>query len=485
MNTYLAVDFGGGSGRVMAGSICQGTLKLEEVYRFPNRQVRMGNHVYWDFLTLFDEMKNGLRQAVRKGYHIRGIGIDTWGVDFALIDRKGNLLGNPVCYRDLRTDGLPEEFFDTLEMNLSCVDTSDTDTFEKYPGGSLSRHYSEAGIQVMSINTLFQLYSMKKSGDVQLEVADRLLFMPDLFSFFLTGVANNEYCIASTSELLDARSRSWNRALIRRLGVPEHLFGDIVMPGTVRGRLKPEIAEEIGLTEEVDVIAVGSHDTASAVFAIPETHVDKSRCAFLSSGTWSLLGVELDEPILTEEARICGFTNEGGVGGKIRFLQNITGLWILQRLMAQWKERGEECGYDVLLSAAESADISSVIDVDDKVFRNPVDMQAAIAGYCREHQLPIPATPGEYVRCVLQSLAQRYKQAIEQLNRLLPSPIEQLNIIGGGCRNALLNRLTADVLGIPVIAGPVEATAIGNILVQAIAKGEIGSREEIKEYSNT
>lgn len=461
MNTYLAVDFGGGSGRVMAGSICQGTLKLEEVYRFPNRQVRMGNHVYWDFLALFDEMKNGLRQAVRKGYHIRSIGIDTWGVDFALIDRKGNLLGNPVCYRDSRTDGLPEEFFDTLEA-----------------------HYSEAGIQVMSINTLFQLYSMKKSDDVQLEVADRLLFMPDLFSFFLTGVANNEYCIASTSELLDARSRSWNRALIHRLGVPEHLFGDIVMPGTVRGRLKPEIAEEIGLTEEVDVIAVGSHDTASAVFAIPETQVDKSRCAFLSSGTWSLLGVELDEPILTEEARICGFTNEGGVGGKIRFLQNITGLWILQRLMAQWKERGEECGYDVLLSAAESADISFVIDVDDKVFQNPADMQAAIAGYCREHQLPVPTTSGEYVRCVLQSLAQRYKRAIEQLNRLLSSPIEQLNIIGGGCRNALLNRLTADVLGIPVIAGPVEATAIGNILVQAIAKGEIGSREEIKEYSN-
>lgn len=324
MNTYLAVDFGGGSGRVMAGSICQGTLKLEEVYRFPNRQVRMGNHVYWDFLALFDEMKNGLRQAVRKGYHIRSIGIDTWGVDFGLIDRNGNLLGNPVCYRDPRTDGLLEEFF----------------------GDNLVRHYSEAGIQVMSINTLFQLYSMKKSGDTQLEVADRLLFMPDLFSYFLTGVANNEYCIASTSELLDARSRTWNQPLIHRLGVPAHLFGDIVMPGTVRGKLKREIAEEIGLTDEVDVIAVGSHDTASAVYAIPSTQVDKSRCAFLSSGTWSLLGIELDEPILTEEACRAGFTNEGGVGGKIRFLQNITGLWILQRLMAQWKERGERCEYD-------------------------------------------------------------------------------------------------------------------------------------------
>ena len=423
MNTYLAVDFGGGSGRVMAGSICQGTLKLEEVYRFPNRQVRMGNHVYWDFLALFDEMKNGLRQAVRKGYRIMSIGIDTWGVDFGLIDRNGNLLGNPVCYRDPRTDGLLEEFF----------------------GDNLVRHYSEAGIQVMSINTLFQLYSMKKSGDTQLEVADRLLFMPDLFSYFLTGVANNEYCIASTSELLDARSRTWNQPLIHRLGVPAHLFGDIVMPGTVRGKLK-------------------------------------SRCAFLSSGTWSLLGIELDEPILTEEACRAGFTNEGGVGGKIRFLQNITGLWILQRLMAQWKERGERCEYDFLLSAAESADIPSVIDVDDKIFQNPVDMEDAIAEYCEAHGQPIPETYGEVVRCVLQSLALRYKQGIDQLNRLLPAPVEQLNIIGGGCRNSLLNCLTAEALGIPVYAGPVEATAIGNILVQAIAKGEIGSREEIKEF---
>ena len=210
--------------------------------------------------------------------------------------------------------------------------------------------------------------------------------------------------------------------------------------------------------------------------------MDKSRCAFLSSGTWSLLGVELDEPILREEACRAGFTNEGGVGGKIRFLQNITGLWILQRLMAQWKERGERCEYDFLLSAAESADIPSVIDVDDKIFQNPVDMEDAIAEYCEAHGQPIPETYGEVVRCVLQSLALRYKQGIDQLNRLLPAPVEQLNIIGGGCRNSLLNRLTAEALGIPVYAGPVEATAIGNILVQAIAKGEIGSREEIKEF---
>ena len=460
MNTYLAVDFGGGSGRVMAGSIDQGVLKLEEVYRFPNRQVRMGNHIYWDFLSLFEEMKNGLRQAVLKGYSIKSIGIDTWGVDFGLIDKAGNLLGNPVCYRDSRTDGLPEELFDETE---------------------LSAHYAQAGIQMMSINTLFQLYSMKKVDDAQLKVADRLLFMPDLFSYYLTGVANNEYCIASTSELLDARTRTWNHALIEKIGLPQHLFGEIVMPGTVRGKLKPEICEEIGLPEEVEVIAVGSHDTSSAVYAVPVTKCNCS--AFLSSGTWSLLGVEVPQPILTEDARNAGFTNEGGVGGKIRFLQNITGLWMLQCLISQWKERGEETDYEYLITSAEAVDISSVIDVDDKSFQNPMDMETAIADYCREYGLQVPDSQGEYVRCVLQSLAQRYKRGIEQLNSLIPHPVEQLHIVGGGCRNRLLNRLTAEALGIPVYAGPVEATAIGNILVQALTKGDIKSRDEIKEIT--
>lgn len=459
MNTYLAVDFGGGSGRVMAGTIDGKRLKLEEVYRFPNRQIRMGNHIYWDFLALFEEMKKGLRLAARMGYAIKSIGIDTWGVDFGLIDKNGNLSGNTVCYRDPRTNGLPEELFG--QIDASC-------------------HYAETGIQVMPINTLFQLYSMKKNGDIQLESADKLLFMPDLFSFFLTGVANNEYCIASTSEMLDARKRTWNVALIERLGLPEHLFGEIVMPGTSRGKLKHDIAEETGLDESIDVIAVGSHDTASAVFAVP-TAAANSRKAFLSSGTWSLLGIELDEPILTEEARLAGFTNEGGVGGKIRFLQNITGLWILQRLIAQWKERGEDTDYETLIAAAEKAEIDSIINVDDEVFQSPLDMEKTISDYCCGHQLTVPQTCGEYVLCILKSLAQRYKQGVEQLNSLLPSPVTQLHIIGGGCRNRLLNRLTEEALGIPVYAGPVEATAIGNILVQALAKGDIKTRDEITE----
>lgn len=455
-NTYLAADFGGGSGRIMAGSLLHGKLELEEVYRFANRQIKLGNHIYWDFPALFEEMKYGLKLAAQKGYTVKGIGIDTWGVDFGLIDKDGNLLGNPVCYRDSRTDGMPAEVFKQLDEQ---------------------QHYATTGIQVMAINTLFQLYSMKQSRNVQLEVADRLLFMPDLFSFFLTGVANNEYCIASTSELLDAKKRNWSKETIRTLGLPEHLFGDIITPGTIRGKLKKEIAHETALGD-VDVIAVGSHDTASAVAAIPSTN---GQVAFLSSGTWSLLGVEVSEPILTEEARQSQFTNEGGIGGNIRFLQNITGLWILQRLMSEWKAQGEKQEYDVIIPQAEEAMIDSIIPVDDSLFMNPENMEAAILDYCHAHALQAPQNKAEFVKCVIQSLAAKYRDAVDKLNQCLPSPIKQLNIIGGGSQNKLLNQLTADYLGIPVYAGPVEATAMGNILVQAMAKGEIADLRELRE----
>ena len=456
MSTYLAADFGGGSGRIMAGTLTEGKLKLEEVYRFANRQIKLGNCVYWDFLSLFEEMKNGLRVAARKGYEVKSMAIDTWGVDFGLIDKDGKLLGNPVCYRDSRTDGIPERVFKQIDQTV---------------------HYAEIGIQVMPINTLFQLYSMKQNQDAQLEVARQLLFMPDLFSYFLTGVANNEYCIASTSELLNAKSRNWSFDTIHSLGLPEHLFGKIILPGTIRGTLKEDIARETGLGA-VDVIAVGSHDTASAVAAVPAA---ESPIAFLSSGTWSLLGVEVDEPILTEEARKAQFTNEGGVDGKIRFLQNITGLWILQRLMSEWKACGEEQDYDIIIPQAAEAEIDTIIPVDDTIFMNPENMENALIHYCRNHALQIPQNKAETVRCVLQSLAFRYRLAVEQLNRCLPAPIRQLNIIGGGSQNKLLNQLTADELGIPVYAGPVEATAMGNILTQAMAKGEIADLRELRE----
>lgn len=453
---YLAADFGGGSGRVIAGWIEDGKLTMEEIHRFGNRQVRLGDHVYWDFPALFEDMKAGLKKAASKGYEVESIGVDTWGVDFGLIDRDGQLLGNPVCYRDARTAGMTEKLFETLNP---------------------TEHYATTGIQVMEINTLAQLLSIK--GTAQLEAAEHLLFMPDLFSYFLTGKATNEYCIASTSELLDAKRREWSWETIEALGLPKRIFGDIVMPGTVRGELRKDIAEETGL-KDVKVIAVGSHDTASAVAAVPAIEGD-GPVAFLSSGTWSLLGIELPEPILTEEARQAEFTNEGGVGGRIRFLQNITGLWILQRLMAEWKERGEEQTFGELLPAAAQASISSIIPVADAAFTNPPSMEKAISDYCRQSNQPVPQTKGEFVRCLFQSLAKKYKDAIEGVNGLLPESLKRLHIIGGGSQNGLLNQFTADALGIPVWAGPVEATAMGNILVQAMAAGEVADLAELRE----
>lgn len=459
--TYLAIDFGGGSGRVIAGTITdekgEKKLTMQLVHRFQNRQVRLGNHVYWDFPALFEDMKTGLKKAAQLGLKVSGIAIDTWGVDFGLIDRDGNLVGNPVCYRDARTNGMAERFFADVDRTA---------------------HYAVNGTQVMEINTLFQLLSLKLADSPQLQIADKMLFTPDLFSYFLTGEANTEYTIASTSEMLDARKRDWDWELIDSLGLPRHLFCPIVMPGTVRGRLRKDIAEETGLGE-VDVIAVGSHDTASAVAAVPATD-DEQPVAFISSGTWSLLGVEINEPILTEEARRAEFTNEGGIGGKITFLQNITGLWFIQRLMAEWKEEGDEQQYDILLPAAEKAVIDTVIPVDDAAFQNPPSMQQAIIDYCNAHNLTAPTSKAETTRIVLQSLAAKYAEATSALNAMLPSPIKKLHIIGGGSQNKLLNRLTEEALGVPVEAGPVEATGIGNILTQALAKGEVSDIAEMR-----
>ncbi len=455
--TYLAIDFGGGSGRVLAGTLHDGRLEMSVLHRFANRQVRLGNHVYWDFPALFEDMKDGLKKAAAQGLHVSGIGIDTWGVDFGLLDANGDLVGNPVCYRDSRTDGVPERVFDMIDR---------------------ANHYAVNGTQVMAINTLFQLYSMKLSGSRQLDIAERMLFTPDLFSYFLTGTANCEYTIASTSELLNATTKDWDWETIDRLGLPRRIFCPIVMPGTVRGRLRKELAEETGLGE-VDVIAVGSHDTASAVAAVPACPGERP-VAFISSGTWSLLGVETDSPILTEEARLAEFTNEGGVGGKITFLQNITGLWFMQRLMAEWKEKGEEQQYDTILAEAERAKTESVIPVDDEAFRNPPSMELAIKEYCSGHGIDVPQTKAELVRCVLQSLASKYAQATARLNAMIPEKIKTLHIIGGGSQNKLLNRLTEQALGIPVVAGPVEATGMGNILTQALAKGEVKDVSEMR-----
>lgn len=462
-HTYIAADFGGGSGRIIAGSIKNTSLgkalEIEEIYRFPNRCVKIGEYLYWDFPALFAELKKGLSTAAAKRADIVSIGIDTWGVDFGLVDSLGNLIGNPICYRDSHTAQMPEIFAKHHDV---------------------ARHYSETGIQILPINTLFRLMSMVNADDPKLKIARQLLFMPDLFSFYLTGNGGNEYTIASTSELLKAETKEWNTDLIKSIGLNPAIFGKIIMPGQTRGRILKEIAAETGLPEDVEVVAVGSHDTASAVFAAADSY-DADRSAFLSSGTWSLLGVEIDRPILTEEARIADYTNEGAVGGRIRLLTNITGLWILQRLAEQWKAQGESTDWSQLIAEAEKAPDTSIIDVDDPIFQDPDNMQGNIERYCIEHDLTVPRGKGELVRCVCRSLAFRYKKAVDSLNTLLPEPVRCLKIFGGGSNNRLLNRMTAEATGLEVKTGPSEATAIGNILVQAIRNGDIKTKDEIIE----
>lgn len=445
-SAHIAVDFGGGSGRVIAGCFSpDGELTLTEIHRFTNRPSRLGTHFYWDFPALYEEMIEGLRLAVAAGFEILSVGVDTWGVDFGLVCADGSLVSLPYCYRDEATIPYPERF-------AATHDPAD--------------HYAEAGIQVMAINTLYRLMAINDANPELLRAARHLLFTPDLFCYYLTGVAVNEYTIASTSELLDARTRTWNRSLIRSLGLPQELFGEIVMPGTIRGYLTDAVMARIGAdpTRRIPVVAVPSHDTASAVSA-SQASSDPST-AFLSSGTWSLLGAVVAEPVLTEEARVAGFTNEGAAGGKIRFLQNITGLWILQRLEAEWRREGCHADYPTLIAEAEEAKIDTIIDVDDPAFSNPASMSEAIRQWCEARGHRAPASRGEMVRVVLASLAERYRKGIESLNRLLPSPVTKLNIFGGGSRNTLLNRLTAEATGLEITAGPVEATAIGNITSQ-------------------
>ncbi len=458
--TYIAVDFGGGSGRVIAGSLHKTadgtTLNLREIHRFPNGPIRIGDYLHWDFPALFVQMKEGLRKAAAAGLSVESIGIDTWGVDFGLVDRTGMLAGNPVCYRDSHTATLPDEFFATA---------------------SPSKHYATAGLQVLPINTMYRLMAMRRADDPKLDIASHLLFMPDLFAHYLCGSTASEYTIASTSELLDASTRNWNYPLIDSLGLPRHIFGEIVMPGIVLGTLLPQVAEETGLPADVKVVAVGSHDTASAVYAAGDNYAD-NLTAFLSSGTWSLLGVAIPQPILTEEARLADFSNEGSVGG-IQFLRNITGLWILQRLVEQWRKAGDTIDYTTLTREARAAADTAIIDVDDPCFQKPDDMEGTIRDYCARHGLTVPTTRGEFMRCICRSLAETYRKAIESLNAMLPQPLRRLHIIGGGSNNSLLNELTSEATGLEVIAGPAEATAIGNILLQAVAAGEIDSPAEV------
>lgn len=455
----LAFDLGASSGRAILGRYDGERLSLEEVHKFPNGGDSVNGHLYWNVLRLFHEIKVGLKKAQDATGKLDSLGIDTWGVDYGLLDKNDELLSNPYHYRDSRTNGLLEKIVEIVPQE---------------------EIYGVTGIQFMPFNTLVQLYADVLYRPWILEGARALLFMPDLLNFFLTGKKGNEYTIASTSQFLEAKSGQWAISLLERLGIKSSLLGEIVFPGTVLGSVLPQVADECGLTGEVTVVAVGSHDTASAVAATPMEDTDRS--AYLSSGTWSLLGMELDTPMITDRSLAANFTNEGGVGGKIRFLKNISGLWLIQQCRKSWQRQGMNLSFDdIALKAAKAEPMKFRLDPDDPVFLSPPDMPTAILEYCAATGQAKPENIGEMARGIYESLAFSYRDTLETLEEVTGKRIETVNVVGGGTQAQLLCQLTADITGRRVVAGPVEATAMGNLLVQLMAKGEIKNLDEARE----
>ena len=441
---FFAVDLGATSGRTILSSFTKNGINLEEVSRFPNHLIEVGGHFYWDIYALYSHIIDGLKKVAQLGEPITSIGIDTWGVDFVLLGKDGNLLRQPYSYRDPHTVGAPEALFSRI---------------------SRSEVYGKTGIQIMNFNSLFQLDTLRRNKDSALEAADKILFMPDALSYMLTGEMVTEYTIASTAQLVNAHTQRLEPELLKAVGLTEKNFGRFVFPGEQIGVLTEEVQKMTGLGP-IPVIAVAGHDTGSAVASVPA--LDRN-FAYLSSGTWSLMGVETDAPVITAETEALNFTNEGGVEGTIRLLKNICGMWLLERCRLNWGETS----YPELISEADSCEpFRSLINPDDACFANPTDMEKAIIEYCHATGQPAPEQRGQIVRCIFESLALRYRQVLENLRALSPRPIETLHVIGGGSRNDLLNQFTANAIGIPVVAGPSEATAIGNVMIQAMAAGE-------------
>jgi rhamnulokinase len=454
-SAFVAVDLGAESGRAVLGRFEGERMALEEVHRFPNRPVRLPDGLHWDVLRIIGEVKDGLAKAARSAERIESLGVDAWGVDYALLDRDGSLISNPYHYRDPRTEGMDER------------------VFERMPKEEI---YGVTGIQFLPINTLYQLLAME--GSPLLRAAQTLLLIPDLVGYWLTGERACEFTIASTTQLCDARSGGWAHDLLEKMGFPTHIFGEIIPPGTELGPLSPDVAEEIGVKEGFPVTAVASHDTASAVVAVP---AQSENFAYISSGTWSLVGVELPEPAIAPEGMHANFTNEGGFGGTTRFLKNVMGLWILQECRRSWAREGRDYSYEELTRLAQAAPSSrSLLDPDHPTFLPPGDMPGRIRRFCRETGQSPPEEPGEVVRCVLESLALKYRWALERAEEITGRRAEVVHVVGGGVRNTLLCQLTADATRRPVRAGPVEATAMGNLMVQAYARGYLGSLEEIR-----
>jgi rhamnulokinase len=454
---YLALDLGAESGRGLLGRFDGERLSLEEVHRFPNGPVRMLDSLHWDIPRLFDEMKTALRKAASGHPGLDGVGVDTWGVDFGLVGRGDTLLGNPVHYRDPRTEGMMDVAFGLVPRE---------------------RIYEVTGLQFMPINTIYQLMALKVGRSPLLEVAETLLMIPDLFGWLLTGRRAGERTDASTTQLLDPRDGTWSDELCRGLGLPRSILPDLIDPGAELGPLRKSVADELGIGTPLTVLAPGTHDTASAVAAVPTrgTGTNPPDWCYLSSGTWSLLGVEVSRPVINEATLRYNFTNEGGVVGTTRLLKNIMGLWLVQECRRTWARLGREYSYDDLIARARAArPFATLVEPDDPTFLAPGDMPARLAAFAGRTGQPVPSDEGAFVRCALESLALKYRWTIRRLEQILGTTIRTVHVVGGGSRNALLCQFTADACGIPVHAGPVEATAAGNVLLQAMARRRIAT----------
>lgn len=456
MKKVLAFDFGASSGRAIIGSFDGEKITLKEVHRFTNDPVDLGGTLYWDVLRLFYEIKQGIVKAKIAG-GFDSIGIDTWGVDFGLIDKNGRLLENPVHYRDKRTSGLVEESFKSVPRQ---------------------KMYDITGIQFMELNTLFQLISLKKQRPEMLERADKMLFMPDLFAYFLTGKMCSEYSIASTSQLIDINTRSWSKELLDAFGIKKSLFAPLTEPGTQLGNLSKEICEECGV-ESVPVISVCGHDTQSAITAVP---CESGDFAFLSSGTWSLFGTELQKPIVNETSLKINITNEGGFGGTTGFLKNIIGLWLIQESRRQWQREGKDYSYADLEKLALSEEpFKCFIDPDAPEFVPQGNIPERVREFCRKTGQYVPESVGEIMRCIYESLAMKYRMTFEKLCECTGKDYPVIHVIGGGTKDGLLCRMTASSCGKTVKAGPIEATVMGNVAVQLMSDGTIGSISEARK----
>jgi rhamnulokinase len=450
---YLAFDLGAQSGRAVLARLQSGILTTEEVHRFANEPVEYGGSLHWDAPRLWFEMRSALSRLGE--VELAGIGVDAWGVDYALLGERGELLQNPYHYRDRRTEGIVEEVF--KEVGREEI-------------------YKTTGIQFMPINTLYQLFAAQRQTPKLLEAAKCLLTIPDLFHYWLSGNAVCEYTSATTTQMVDPLKRMWAMDLMRRLDLPAHLPAPIVEPGTIIGRLLPNIAAHSSLAGAL-VIAPACHDTGSAVAAISA----RDGTAFLSSGTWSLLGTEIDAPVITPDALRLNFTNEGGVNGTTRLLKNVMGLWMLQGCMQSWTAQGRAYDLPELIELARhEPSFAQLVDPDDESFLRPTDMVTAIDRFCTRTHQPSPKAPGAYVRTILESLAYKYRWVLRNLEHVSGREIEQIRIIGGGSRNRFLNQLTADATGRKVLAGPAEATALGNVAIQILATGEAASLAEVR-----